>query len=631
MEVIFDLADVKRFLLPFEIFSFDIFDTLIFRNIEGYEERSLKVCSLQCEYLQSIGIKLDPEVLNTYRDAEFEKTKVNGEEVNYTLAYSRILEYFGYVEDVQEIVNNLIDIETQFECQITYANPEAMKILPYLKNAGKKVVAISDMYLPKSSIISILNNSGLLSFFDEIIVSSESLLTKHTGQLFRFLVSKEIISATNTIHFGDNYFSDVTQPVQNGITAVWYNNEANERRKNEIIPKKEYNLSYIRHNRPFLEILSECCAVFLNSIYERAIKINAKTVYFLTRDADLLCPLFNEYWGDNPYAIKAQILHLDRKHSFFLNLKDLDALKSILWIFSENGDDNQVTLYDLANGTNSVEIINRYNPSILKLYGERKMKYLLEREMFSGLLRSIIEIKQAEVENYLAMESVFDEHNKIIVDIGYSGTFARELSNFVNQNNVRTGIIELEMLASNRFFKENAKQIRGNVRMMVPLVLPYELLNELVLVNSSWLEPFFLDRRMGALKGYTRGNNEPIRNFDDSISPAFIQLELDSLIRRKLEVVHSIDVKKLRKELASAVLYPDKNTIKLLDSFEHNKGFSNSRKESVFTQIQLHSLRRDLKKCIKGDFWLGGSLKKSKLGFLQFFLVKYINTLRKYY
>jgi predicted HAD superfamily hydrolase len=98
--------------------------------------------------------------------------------------------------------------EVEFEKLILRANPDIQKYFQYAVRQKKTVIIISDMYLPKSVIEDILisNNYGS---YDKIYLSSDCLLTKHTGNLFSFMRKDMNISVRNMLHIGDNYYSDI--------------------------------------------------------------------------------------------------------------------------------------------------------------------------------------------------------------------------------------------------------------------------------------------------------------------------------------------------------------------------------------------------------------------------------------
>ncbi|MBN2524912.1 MAG: HAD-IA family hydrolase [Deltaproteobacteria bacterium] len=114
-------------------------------------------------------------------------------------------------------------IELQIENEQLIANPQTDRWIRLAREAGKKVVLISDMYLSASQIekvaLSKLENAHLI---DAVFVSSEVGLKKVTGNLFKHVCQKQNIQLHEMLHIGDNPVSDVRIPKSLGIQVLPY-------------------------------------------------------------------------------------------------------------------------------------------------------------------------------------------------------------------------------------------------------------------------------------------------------------------------------------------------------------------------------------------------------------------------
>ena len=164
------LLELESRLDYFSQFSFDIFDTLVFRNVEDHSERELDISKLSSKYLNDLGISCHYKDYMALRDIEFQKSKlITLDEIDYFQSLHNILSQLDIqVDKIECIANALWKIEEEYEASVAYANPEAEIILPIIKNHGKNIIAISDMYLPSSSIKIILEKVGLLNYFDNV-------------------------------------------------------------------------------------------------------------------------------------------------------------------------------------------------------------------------------------------------------------------------------------------------------------------------------------------------------------------------------------------------------------------------------------------------------------------------------
>ena len=83
---------------------------------------------------------------------------------------------------------------------------------------GKKVIAVSDMYLDTEFLEEVLISKG----YDKIagvFVSSWYRKTKGSGELYREILKNLNASSRDLIHIGDNEIADVEIPRKMGITA----------------------------------------------------------------------------------------------------------------------------------------------------------------------------------------------------------------------------------------------------------------------------------------------------------------------------------------------------------------------------------------------------------------------------
>lgn len=110
--------------------------------------------------------------------------------------------------------------EIALEYQVLRPRPEVEKIYQYACKQKKKIIIISDMYLPQQLLTDVLKKCGYTSF-DEIFVSSEYGKLKASGSLYRHVVKELGVSTRNILHIGDNLESDIRRARQLGIDAFF--------------------------------------------------------------------------------------------------------------------------------------------------------------------------------------------------------------------------------------------------------------------------------------------------------------------------------------------------------------------------------------------------------------------------
>lgn len=200
-------------LSTYEVISFDIFDTLIFRPFSEPTD----LFFFLGEKLGRMDFKnLRRQMEETARQVCYKK---NGHyEVTLWEIWEELEWQTGWpaVQGLQE--------EIELEKQFCYANPFMLKVYAELKKRGKRMIAVSDMYLPKKVLEEILQKNGFIGF-EKLFISCEYKKSKSKGDLYD-LVRSEF--PENAVHVGDNEYSDVTMAEKHGFSAFYYPN-GNER------------------------------------------------------------------------------------------------------------------------------------------------------------------------------------------------------------------------------------------------------------------------------------------------------------------------------------------------------------------------------------------------------------------
>lgn len=199
----------------FEVISFDIFDTLIQRPL--YQPSDLFQI-LSNKYIELSGDSvLDFAVVR--ERSEFNARKTSKEQ-EITLEEIYLDIYTNYRIDKQ-ILEDLKIYETELELSICTPRRSMLEIYKLARLRNKKIIFTSDMYLSKDIIKQILIKNDY-DVYDELFLSSEIKLTKHTGDIYKHLLTKYPYPASRVLHIGDNYHSDFTMAKKSGIKTFLY-------------------------------------------------------------------------------------------------------------------------------------------------------------------------------------------------------------------------------------------------------------------------------------------------------------------------------------------------------------------------------------------------------------------------
>ena len=186
----------------YDVISFDIFDTLLMRKVL----EPLDVFS----YVEDRMSEKD----SRYKD--FRKYRRTAEisciDGNIYEIYRKIIELMDLSEEESQL---LLDEEIKSEKELLVVRRDVLDVLNYALKIGKKVIAVSDMYLPQNIMTGILEEKGIIGF-DDVFVSCDFKKSKNNG-----LFEKVRDGYSNKIlHIGDDYFADIVSPNRYGIDSM---------------------------------------------------------------------------------------------------------------------------------------------------------------------------------------------------------------------------------------------------------------------------------------------------------------------------------------------------------------------------------------------------------------------------
>ena len=202
----------------YKYISFDIFDTAVLRPFGNPEDLFVLLNKKFEKYVRcNISfqkIRIDAEQGARRALAESKDTK---EDITLEEIYKYISANYNISRDV---CNAMMNEEIALEIKYAYTRSTVKEFFDVAKVMGKKVIFITDMYLPKECIEQILEKCGYKGY-DGIFVSAEYGLLKQTGKLYNKVLEELGIDASQLLHIGDNEESDIRCALEKGIDAYF--------------------------------------------------------------------------------------------------------------------------------------------------------------------------------------------------------------------------------------------------------------------------------------------------------------------------------------------------------------------------------------------------------------------------
>lgn len=178
--------------------SFDVFDTLVTRVVADPRDAFDLLAS---RFRLGKAFRVTRE--RSERAARVAARRGGREEVTLAEIYREVGARMGWdAEREGQVAQGEIDLEVS----LCVPNPYGRDLYEAARAGGKRVVAISDMYLPTPAVEAILDRCGYGGV--ELFVSAELGTTKHAGGMYDLVRARLGDDAAAWLHIGDNRHSD---------------------------------------------------------------------------------------------------------------------------------------------------------------------------------------------------------------------------------------------------------------------------------------------------------------------------------------------------------------------------------------------------------------------------------------
>lgn len=201
-----DPASFAEKLSRCDVVSFDVFDTLLLRVVSDPTDVFFFVgMSLSYPNFRAIRVEMEKKV------REQKRRDTGSGEVTLAEIWDGVAPETG--------IDKTLGMQTElwWEKACCIANPYMKQVVECLRAKGKKIIAVSDMYLSKGHIRSLLSSCGYPSVLD-CFISCEYGVSKGEGTLFD-RVQEQVGRSYSYVHVGDHEHADYHQPRRHHMQA----------------------------------------------------------------------------------------------------------------------------------------------------------------------------------------------------------------------------------------------------------------------------------------------------------------------------------------------------------------------------------------------------------------------------
>lgn len=426
------IEKIKEMMAKSKVISFDIFDTVVQRNIANpgdvpllVAQYALKKFSIPVEAYIDARRKCKEQSSFAYETPLLERYKIIGKLLS--ISEDSALELYNY--------------ELTLDYKLLEPRVVGLELISAAKSFNKKVILASDIYYDKDFIVSILEKCGV--YYDDLYISSELDKTKESGTLYDVLIEKH---GQNILHIGDNRHSDYVKALEKKITPVLLlsNKEQIKRTvknykdldgefkeiRNGLIQANISQFPIITSEPGYTSgkaesfgynVVGDIFLAFAHWILKEAQSRGIKRLAFLARDGEIVKKVFDHI---NKTDIESVYILASRRCVRVASMINRDDVVREIdnFVDSLNEKNNEILNFlSLRFGISTDLITNVLGSDFSYQYNERDMlkSKLLSDEFISPVLANSAQ-ERVNYTNYLNDNHIDSE--TAFVDIGHNGS-----------------------------------------------------------------------------------------------------------------------------------------------------------------------------------------------------------------
>jgi predicted HAD superfamily hydrolase len=426
-----------------EIISFDLFDTLVKRNVVKPEHVHELV---EREFFRQTGIKLS-DYAGRRVEAEKRARRCNSKE---EISLDDIFDVL--CEIPEEWKSTLKKLERRTEIEVCTPNLSLQTVYEKALRAGKHIIITSDMYLDEDTIRQILYKCGY-RIYEKLYLSSSFGKCKARGSIYEIIKRDYAGCQGRILHIGDNAKGDYVIPRKKGINALlvdgqpellkyWKKTDA-KKVDDPFLHQRLYSFlnnhvgsKYSDAEAIGLEVLGPMLLGFCKWLYQRLKADKIEKIFFLSREGKILQAAFRILYPE--CEIEQAYLYVSRQALTVPQLADAADFDEMAGIFQTLAHIPTINLIPTVCRLDHKVFCERLRAGgmetttkIDKVSGGDKAKLY---HIIQDMGKKEFDRQKGYVDKYLK-ENIF-MGNVAIVDIGWSGTMQKALQAFTKTTNV---------------------------------------------------------------------------------------------------------------------------------------------------------------------------------------------------
>lgn len=404
--------------------SFDLFDTLIVRNVR--EPRDV------FEIIESYYNQTNEDKISGFKSkrisAEKNARRKTTEEITIDDIYEKLKDEYP-----MNVLTKLKKIEKIVETEIVEVNSEVFLLFKQCMNRGQHILIVTDMYLPIEVIYMILKNTGI-SGYEHLFLSAVCKRKKADGSLFEYILNVLDINPKEIVHIGDSENADYNQPRKCGIDSYLY-----KKKKKCLFQGNPFLSGFIENHIKCeseeteigYKLLGPILYGFNNKIGRILKDEKIDNILFLSRDGKLL----KRAWDTIQHTKKIEGIYFygSRKALIVPALSDDATLKNILTSFQFH---NEISIDDILSkigidDSSYMTLLRKYNLDKSKIYsydcllkGEENIVNIFFEEL-EGEIMQYAKKQRELLYQYISKSNI--SGNVLLVDIGWNGNMQKAL------------------------------------------------------------------------------------------------------------------------------------------------------------------------------------------------------------